>query len=183
LRQLIAQQAKKDGWTCQCLRCREAGHGNELPARIATPASNASRSDASWQSVAGGRIMNYELRIKEYRASGGQEYFLSYESEDEKTLYAFLRLRLNDDPKKNFPPELRGCALIRELHTYGQALEIGGRGQIQHLGLGKGLLQEAEKIARQNGLKKIAVIAGIGVRQYYRKFGYKLAGSYLIKNI
>ena len=76
------------------------------------------------------------------------------------------------------------CAIIRELHVYGQALKLGEKGKIsQHRGLGKWLMQEAEKIVRQNKIKKLAVISGVGVRQYYKKLGYKLEESYMVKNI
>jgi elongator complex protein 3 len=168
LRQLLQEQAKKDGWQCQCIRCREAGHQTEL------------------------RIKNYELRIRKYQASGGTEYFLSYESKDQKILYAFLRLRLPQNPlptspfvrgRGNYLPELQGAALVRELHTYGEAVPLGQTGQVQHLGLGKKLLAEAEKLALKNGYKKIAVISGVGVRKYYEKFGYQLEGTYMVKNL
>ena len=76
------------------------------------------------------------------------------------------------------------CAIIRELHVYGQALKLGEKGKIsQHRGLGKWLMQEAEKIVRQNKIKKLAVISGVGVREYYKKLGYKLEESYMVKNI
>lgn len=159
LRQLINEQAEKDGWSCKCIRCREAGHQKQL------------------------KIKNCELKIRKYQASDGTEYFLSFESPDEKVLYAFLRLRINRQSKKNFLPELRSASLIRELHTYGQVASLGKAGEVQHLGLGKKLLAEAEKITKRHGLKKIAVISGIGVRDYYRKNGYNLSGTYMIKNI
>ena len=158
LRQLMMNQSRQQDWSCKCIRCREAGHqqaASEEPA----------------------------LNISEYPASQGREYFLSFDSPDEKVLYAFLRLRINDRPQDNFLPELRGAALIRELHTYGQLTAIGDEGEVQHSGLGKRLLKQAEEIARQNGLKKIAVISGIGVRSYYKKFGYELQDSYMVKNL
>ena len=46
--------------------------------------------------------------------------FLSFETSDELTLLGFLRLRFNEDPDSNIFPELRGAALIRELHVYGK---------------------------------------------------------------
>ena len=61
-------------------------------------------------------------------------------------------------------------------------MPVGGNKKVQHAGLGKMLMKEAEKIARQNGFKKIAVIAGVGVRGYYRKLGYKLESSYMVKS-
>ena len=59
--------------------------------------------------------------------------------------------------------------------------------KIQHAGLGKLLLKEAEKIAKKNNSNIIAVISGIGVRNYYRRLGYRLgkgkSTSYLIKKL
>ncbi|MFA5124898.1 MAG: tRNA uridine(34) 5-carboxymethylaminomethyl modification radical SAM/GNAT enzyme Elp3 [Patescibacteria group bacterium] len=157
LRQLINEQAAKDGWSCKCIRCREVGHQKQL------------------------RITNYKLRTIQYQANGGTEYFLSFESPDEKILYAFLRLRLPNKSEQPVLPELKNASLIRELHTYGQALELGGEGKVQHLGLGKKLLAEAEKLARRQGYQKIAIIAGVGVREYYKKLGYNLEGTYMLK--
>ena len=56
----------------------------------------------------------------------------------------------------------------------------------QHKGYGKKLLQKAEEIAFNNGYKKIAVIAGVGVRNYYRKQGYvhdTSNGCYQLKHL
>lgn len=164
LRQLLQDQAKKDGRSCQCIRCREAGHQNNLQLTI-------------------GNLQNkFKSVIRKYQASGGMEYFLSFESKDGKVLFAFLRLRINSRLEPVLP-ELKGAALVRELHTYGQAMELGATGEVQHLGLGKKLLAEAEKIARKNKVKKIAVISGVGVRQYYEKFGYELEGTYMVKDL
>ena len=82
-------------------------------------------------------------------------------------------------------PEIKNCAFVRELHTYGQLLSIGTRDETasQHKGLGKKLLAEAEKIAQKNGFNKIAVISGVGARDYYRKNGYSKIGTYMIKSI
>jgi elongator complex protein 3 len=42
----------------------------------------------------------------------------------------------------------------------------------------------AEIIAKKEfKLDKIAVISGVGVRGYYRKLGYKLKDSYMIKKL
>ncbi|MFA5047426.1 MAG: tRNA uridine(34) 5-carboxymethylaminomethyl modification radical SAM/GNAT enzyme Elp3 [Patescibacteria group bacterium] len=163
LRQLISQQAEEEGWTCRCIRCREAGHQESSKFKI--------------------QSLKINFKLIKYEASCGTEYFLSYESLDQKILYAFLRLRINDEPAKNFIAELKNCALIRELHTYGQLTGLGKKGEVQHLGLGKKLLREAEKITKNLKLNKIAVISGIGVRRYYEKFGYRLEGDYMIKSI
>ena len=123
----------------------------------------------------------------EYKASGGTEYFLSYESPDRKILFALLRLRF---PAETFLPELKDSAIIREVHTYGQQIKIGkkpacrpGWGDTQHKGLGKKLIKEAEKMAKESGYKKIAIISGVGVRDYYRKLGYELEDEYMVKDI
>lgn len=112
-----------------------------------------------------------------YSASDGKEIFLSFESKKRTNLYSLLRLRLTS----------RNQAVIRELHTYGQLLPIKRKSFLkspQHKGLGKKLIKEAEKMAKKEfKLKKIAVISGVGARDYYRKLGYKLKNTYMVKNI
>jgi len=158
LRQLINNSASQDGWSCKCIRCREAGHQQN-------------------------NFQKPKLNVIKYQASKGTEYFLSFESKDEKILYAFLRLRINNHPENNFIPALRNSAIIRELHTYGQLTSLGDAGEVQHTGMGKKLLEQAETITRQHRLNKIAVISGIGVRKYYQKLGYELQDEYMVKNI
>lgn len=115
-------------------------------------------------------IKNPKLKIIEYKASGAKEFFLSYEDNDR--LIGFLRLRL-----------LKNKALVRELHVYGPMIEIGKKGNVQHSGFGKLLLNEAEKIAKKKKIKLVQVTSGIGVRDYYKELGYKLKGYYMIKKI
>lgn len=103
-----------------------------------------------------------------YTRSVQKEMFLSYETK--KYLFSFLRLHLGEK------------AIIRELHTYGQMTPVSQKGQaVQHLGFGKKLIIAAEKIAQQKGYKKISVISGVGVRDYYRKLGYRLEKEYMVK--
>lgn len=79
---------------------------------------------------------------------------------------------------------LQGAALVRELHVYGTMKRVGEEGtQSQHTGMGKKLLAHAEKIAQENSYKKIAIISGVGVREYYRRRGYVLEGTYMVKEI
>jgi elongator complex protein 3 len=98
-----------------------------------------------------------------------------------------LRLRLSSVLKQSIIPELKGnTAMIRELHVYGRVKEVGvksEKSEAQHLGIGKLLLKKAEEISIRNGFSKIAVISGIGVRDYYRKRGYTLVGTYMVKKI
>lgn len=155
----LRQIMKQEGAECRCIRCRE-------------PRFGAVEKD------------DMELVVRQYEASGGQEYFISYESHDGDTLYAFTRLRLQE-LKKHWMKELQDTAIIREIHTYGvvQAID-SGKGAVQHLGLGKKLMAEAERIAKEQGYQRIAVIAGIGVREYFRKkLGYHLEGEYMVKNL
>lgn len=118
----------------------------------------------------------YQLNITSYQASSGQEHFISIDSLDKKTLYGFCRLRL--DKTSSIAP-----AIIRELHVYGELVPIGSEIKVQHRGLGKILMAKAEELAKEAGADKIAVISGIGVRGYYRKLGYRLYNSYLVKKI
>ena len=76
-------------------------------------------------------------------------------------------------------------AIIREIHTYGVQTAIGQKAvAAQHTGLGKKLIKEAERIAKTEfGAKKIAAIAGVGARQYWRKNGYKLQNTYMVKKL
>jgi len=164
LRQLLSDDLKKKNVQCQCIRCREIGHQNLEKINLTKP----------------------QLKIKKYNSSEGLEYFLSYESNAGKVLYAFLRLRI---PKKiesdlsSILPELEDAALIRELHTYGHLTPLNRTGKVQHTGMGKKLMVEAEKICKKHKVEKITVIAGIGVREYYKKLGYKLEQTYMIKKI
>ncbi|KAH8053773.1 radical SAM domain containing protein [Aureococcus anophagefferens] len=131
-----------------------------------------------------------------YRASGGDEHFLSFETRDQHTIFGFVRLRLPDSkaaPAAAFE-SLRDCALIRELHVYGQLAPAATKStrlasrlfdSQQHRGFGRRLMEDAEAIAAHAGFRKIAVIAGIGTRDYYRRMGYVLVpdGGYLIKDL
>ncbi len=124
---------------------------------------------------------------RDYDSSDGKEVFLSYESPDKKYLFALLRLR---KPSADFEPQffrraLTNAALIREVHSYGTEKSVGSDAGIgQHRGLGKKLLEEAEKIAREEWkLSKISVISGVGTREYYRKFGYELVSTYMTKKL
>jgi len=126
--------------------------------------------------------MNITLNVLEYEASHGKEFFLQFTNKD-NILFGLLRLRF---PYKPFIKSLKNAVIVRELHVYGKSLNIGEKGEKgQHTGIGKQLMIEAEKIARKNGYKKIAVISGVGVREYYKKLGYRLDedGIYMIKEL
>ncbi len=112
-----------------------------------------------------------QLFRQDYEASGGKEIFLSFENVKRTKLYALLRLRI-----------LKDYAIVREIHTYGQMVPIAKkRKAIQHRGLGRKLMKQAEKIAKDSGASELAVISGIGVKPYYHKLGYKLENTYMVK--
>jgi elongator complex protein 3 len=163
LRDIIDKDMEKRGKKCKDIRSREVKDLYDIKEKI------------------------YLFRI-DYKASDGKEIFLSWENKDRTKLFSLLRLRIPEYALKNksfFIKELEGAALIREVHTYGQLLGIGKKSiAAQHMGLGKKLMAEAERVAKKEfQLKKIAVISGIGVRDYYRHLGYKLGGTYMVKNI
>jgi len=144
------------GLVCHCIRCREVG---------AVPVDPKSAM----------------LKERIYESSGGKEYFLSFENNDGSVLFGFLRLRIPLEQNTLFP-ELVDTALIRELHVYGQliatnyAMQVGAS---QHLGFGRRLIERAEAIAASLNFDRMAVIAGVGTRTYYSRFGYKLDRSTL----
>jgi len=115
---------------------------------------------------------NLKLKITRYRASNGDEYFLQIINKN-NILFGLLRLRINQNK----------TAFIRELHVYGKATALGKKGKIQHRGLGKKLMKKAEEIVRKEKIKKLKVISGVGVRQYYKKLHYRLEKQYMMKNL
>ncbi len=154
LRQDVQRYMAAHGLVCRCVRCREVR----------------------------GRPVDVEtLRLErlDYATDATCECFLSALTPDGR-LAGFARLSL---PQAEPPiAELAGCAVIRELHVYGPALELGDRrdGTVQHAGLGTRLLDEARRIAREEGFTRLAVIAAIGTRPYYRERGFVQGELYLI---
>ena len=125
-----------------------------------------------------------ELIRRDYTANGGWETFLSYEDPVQDILVGLLRLRKVS--AAGFRPEMTnlGCSIVRELHVYGSAVPVHDRDptKFQHQGFGMLLMEEAERIAREeHGSEKILVISGVGTRHYYRKMGYELDGPYMSK--
>ena len=163
LGELVYNNLERNNITCQCIRCREIGH------------KKTSREYS---------LDEFEVLREEYAACGGQEHFLSVEDINEESIAGFLRLRLPS--KDHFREEITDTtALVRELHVYGNMIKIGGRNPKigQHTGFGERLLKEAENIAVDNGKDEMAIISGIGSRNYYRKFGYEKAGPYMMKKL
>ncbi len=140
---------------CRCIRCREP-MGRKV----------------NWDRV--------ELKIVQYEASSGTEFFISAQDTQNDILVGFVRLRF---PTQYLRSEITSTsALIRELHVYGTATALADDGPVQHRGWGQRLMQKAEEIARDNGKTKMVVISGVGVREYYKnKLGYHKEGPYMVK--
>ena len=163
MRQLLQDDMRANHWGCKCIRCREV-KGNQVSQD------------------------NIKLNIEKYRASGGDEYHISFDTDcDKNYLIGFLRLRLAHLAEENaiILPSIKGCALIRELHVYSNLNDVGNsiEGSLQHKGYGRQLVAKAEEVAKENGYCKIAIISGTGVRGYYKKLGYQLIDTYMIKEI
>jgi ELP3 family radical SAM enzyme/protein acetyltransferase len=164
LAQIVKDEAEQQGIFCQCIRCREVRSEDFEPNKI--------------------KYMTHS-----FVASNGLEYFISAEipRSNRNLLLGFVRMRFSSALNRAscVIPELKGeTAMIRELHVYGRVKAVGSKGKsagAQHLGIGKELLARCESIARENSYHQLAIIAGIGVRDYYRRHGYKLCGSYMIK--
>ena len=172
LRQILKSQPKKvkeitgedfkGEWPCKCIRCREIGFQTEKD--------------------------QGELKLvrRDYEAGGGIETFLSFESQDEKVIFALLRLRKPSGQKfSQFGSVLHNAALIREVHSYGSEISVGNEAGVgQHRGLGKKLIAEAERIAKDEwNLRRMTIIAGVGTRGYYEKWGYTLRSTYMTKKL
>ncbi len=131
-------------------------------------------------------IEQLELKITKYKTAGSEEYFIEYITKND-LIAGFLRLSIpnTDGLKAQFMPELEDMPIIREIHVYGQSVEIGKNDSlnVQHKGLGKNLINEAKKISKQMGYSKIAVISSVGTREYYKKSGFTMKGLYQVSNL
>lgn len=114
-----------------------------------------------------------QLDEQRYESAWGDELFLQYVTED-RQIAGFLRLSLPPRDAEPLTPELADAALIREVHVYGQSVEIGetATGRAQHVGLGTQLIERAVEIAQERGYARLAVISAVGTRGYYRKRGF-----------
>jgi elongator complex protein 3 len=160
LRQDAMAELQRRGQRCQCVRCREVRGQKIDPAALA-------RRDTI------------------YQAANAEEHFLQIVTPDDR-LAGFLRLSLPAADAQDLQIEdLKGAALIREVHVYGQSLEVGAEvdGAAQHIGLGTSLLTWAGEIARGKGYADLAVIAAIGTRKYYESRGFARGELYMVKPV
>ena len=205
LRQILHTKMKAKGLKCNCIYCMEADKymGTPILVKRAYWASGGLEIHLSveahkmnfYQSLQYYWFMFWAcVRGLFYWALGMAAFTMPIWSGSLDTyvgLYGFLRLRIDAAPGGDFVPEINGCALIREVHVYGQSLGVCSAGPSdtktqsgQHRGYGKMLVTAAEKIAAQHGFHEVAVIAGVGTREYYKnKCGYTLDKHYMKKTI
>jgi len=164
LRDIVREKMKKDGVNCRCIRCREYGH----------------RARDGWM------IGEPHLVRMDYAAADGTEIFLSFE-DDNATLFGLLRMRLQPRPVPVLGGPGGNYAVIRELHVFGPEVPLSERRTeaAQHKGLGKALLREAERIARDEfRAHQLVILSGTGAKEYYRaEFACLPEGDYMIKEI
>ena len=162
LRQYVDEEMKKEKIESKDIRSREIG----------------------FRQIENKPIGTFSIKVEEFEASEGKEFFIDVADEFD-TLIGFIRLRF---PKQHsLRPEITPTtALIRELHIYGQTIPVGGEEnniKSQHKGWGTKLVKKSEEIAKEKGYDKIAIISGVGVREYYKKLGYELEGPYMVKKL
>ncbi|MCB2178724.1 tRNA uridine(34) 5-carboxymethylaminomethyl modification radical SAM/GNAT enzyme Elp3 [bacterium] len=160
LRQDVHAELKRQGKACHCVRCRE---------------------------VRGRQVSEETLELQDlvYQTGEAEEHFLSFDTPEDK-IAGFLRLSLpNEDAPETGLTDLQGAALIREVHVYGQSLEVGDSeaGAAQHIGLGTSLLERAGEIARSRGYSRLAVISAVGTREYYAGRGFHMGELYMVQEI
>jgi elongator complex protein 3 len=170
LRMDVQEELARRGARCNCIRCRE---------------------------VRGQAVVPADLRLDDlvYRPAHAEEHFLSFVTPADQ-IAGYLRLSLPAAPERvegqrpfvqpaQISAELDGAALIREVHVYGQSLQVGAEkaGAAQHTGLGTRLIAAAEEVARQAGYPRLAVIAAVGTRQYYRQRGFAMGELYMVKEL
>jgi elongator complex protein 3 len=156
LRGTLGRLMIDENLTCHCTRCREFGHRTLNGISIGTP----------------------HLMRLDYEASGGREIFLSFE-DTRQTLYGLLRLRI-----ETALPEAPGK--VREIHVFGPEVPIGEKDKeaAQHRGWGELLVRESERITYSEfGRKRLSVLAGVGARQYFSQLGYRLEGTYMLRDL
>ncbi|TFG03894.1 MAG: tRNA uridine(34) 5-carboxymethylaminomethyl modification radical SAM/GNAT enzyme Elp3 [Promethearchaeota archaeon] len=172
LRQLVQEKLKKDGTNCNCIRCREYGIS-------ANKQFFNNKKDL---------LDGVRLRRLDYEASKGYEVFLSYEHESENLLFGYLRLRKPSNLAHRSELSNGNTMIVREVRVVGELvptdIEPQRKTQIQHRGFGKKLMENAEKIAREEfDVKKLSVISGIGARDWFYHLGFTLDGPYVSKSL
>lgn len=167
LRQIIDDEMQSKGLQCRCIRCREEGLQRYLKNKISNPD-------------------NYQINIMEYESSSGKDLFISLDDQQENLLIGFVRLRFPSETAHRKEISTVPTAIVREIRVVGEIVAFDqdpNPVQIQHRGFGRQLLEKAENIARERGYQKMVIISGIGVKEYFGKFGYEKDGPYVSKKL
>ena len=171
LREVVQKELTRRGERCGCIRCREVR-----------------RQQVSEEAL--------RLTVSTYTTDLTVEHFLQFvvveegerdshaANQERAPLAGFLRLSLPKTPtagSRAFLEEIRGNAMIREVHVYGPALAIGRSeaGAAQHVGVGTRLLAEARRLSRAAGFDRISVIAATGTQAYYAARGFEPGDLYM----
>jgi len=194
LRQLLDAKMKKEGLKCHCIYCMEADKNMGTPILVMRTYQASGGLEIHLSVEA--HSMNFYQKVVYYweiLCNCVKWLFGKYNMpiiwqgrlDTYVSLYGFLRLRIDPHPGGDFVPEINGCALIREVHVYGQSLGVGSSSATespQHRGYGRQLVATAEMLALAHGFKQTAVIAGVGTREYYKnKCDYYLDRHYMKK--
>jgi len=195
LRQILEGKMKEWGLKCRCIYCMEIGDKelDNLKPYLVVRKYKASEGIEYHISMETHQMNWYDsllyyldrLIAYLYWTLTGQWHEWEGNMDTYTGLFGFCRLRIDPQPGGDFIPEINGCGLIREVHVYGFSLGVG-KDTIgsQHRGFGQQLVKTAENITAMTGLKKTAVIAGVGTREYYKnKCGYQIANTYMVKNL
>lgn len=147
-----------------------------------------------FREVATGEVSvdDLHMEVVAYETTNTSERFLQWVT-DENRIAGFLRLSLPREEciraelaaagSMGLPIGL-GEAMIREVHVYGMATQLGADGtSAQHLGLGRRLIERASSIARDAGYGRLNVISAVGTREYYRHLGFADRGLYQQKEL
>jgi histone acetyltransferase (RNA polymerase elongator complex component) len=198
LRQMIADEMKLEGTRCRCIRCMEIGDNHKLMEKAKLIVRQYEASDGIEYQISiesNEETLDFKkahlwflIRHFFYKIFFGIQTYWSGHLETYNGIIGFCRLRIDNNAGADIIQEIKECALIREVHVYGYSLGVGncnnGLKSSQHKGFGKLLVKKAEEIAAIHGFKKIAVIAGVGTREYYKnKCGYSLKGTYMVKDL
>ncbi len=168
LRALVQRRMAEQGAKCRCIRCREVGH-------------------AKYKSDLEPNLDDIKIKVEKYAASEGEEYFITLEDVEQDILIGLLRLRAPSSKAHRPEAKSERSALVRELHVFGPLVRVGEKASgddWQHRGWGEQLMREGERISREAlDATKVIVLAGIGTRNYYKRFGYEREGPFVTKRL
>lgn len=193
LRQLVEDKIHAEWKTLMDIRCREIKDKKNDPTKAVLKVLEYEASDGieyllTFEDPEDRTIFSLlRLRIPSHIISPDKAQTFEMTTDDAKSQAE------NKDPNRvllpsitDYLPELKWAAIIREIHTFGDQVSIWKKGKAfgQHIGFGKRLMAKAEEIiVEKHNLHKMAVIAGVGVQQYYEKRGYHEEWTYMIKEL